>query len=155
MQTLYWHPVTGFTPNGSAPIGAIGFLGDDAVCVVSFFDDRDGNKDGKVSVGERLASMLSPLSLKNSAVVEVAMNARFDMDVLSRDPSFNQMAMKMYLNFARGLIVDGIYATYFGRGVKIGAGQLAVTLTSDRIKQIVIRKGFEKAVETAFKEAMK
>lgn len=155
MAKVSWHVVSGLTANGTAPIGALGFIGNDVACVVSFFDDADGNKDGKVSWGERIAFKISPLSLKNKSVVEVAMQARYDIDVLSRDPSFHQMAMKMYLNFAQGLVVDGVYAVYFSRGIKAGAGALAVSLTSNKIKQFVIRKGFEKAVESAFKEAVK
>ncbi|MDD7972870.1 hypothetical protein [Roseinatronobacter alkalisoli] len=149
-DTISWHVVTGRTARGTEPIGAVGFIGNNAVIVISFFDDYDGNKDGRVSWGEWAAAKLSPLSLKNKSVVEVAMAGRYDVGILSRDPSFNQMAMQMFQNFASGLIADGIYAAYFARGVRMGAGAAAVMITNSKVKQFVIRKGFEKAVKEAF-----
>lgn len=135
------------------PSGAVGFIGNDAVMVIAFYDDRDGNADGEVSMGERIASAISPISIKNKAVTEVAMSARYNMDVLQRDASFQQMATKLYLNFARGLVLDGIYTVYFSRGVRMTGAGLAKRVTSDAIKGFVIRKGFEKAVKESFKAA--
>lgn len=131
-------------------IGAVGFLGNDAVAVTAFYDDADGNKDGKVSIGEWVASKISPIGIRGSAVVEVAMAARTDFDILMRDAGFAQMAMQMWLNFARGLIADGIYTAYFARGVSMAGKGIAMTVTSGTIKQLVIRKGFEKAAKEAF-----
>lgn len=148
---MEWVMVKKFGPN---PIGAIGFLGDDAVMVLAFYDDLDGNKDGKVSFGERVAGFISPIKVDGSAVVEVAMQARVDPDIIIRDPSFARMSAQMFANFAKGIILDGIYATYFARGVSaIGSG-VASSITSNLIKGFVIRKGFESAVKTAFKEAV-
>ena len=50
------------------------------------------------------------------------MAARFDMDVLERDPEFHSMAVNMWLNFARGLVKDGMYAAWFGTSVNMGCG---------------------------------
>ena len=44
-------------------IGAIGFIGDKASVVTAFYNDYDGNKDGKVSWAEWTVGKLSPLSL--------------------------------------------------------------------------------------------
>jgi hypothetical protein len=41
-------------------VAGLGFLNDEVVVVSSFFDDRDGNEDGKVSIPERVAFLLSP-----------------------------------------------------------------------------------------------
>lgn len=136
------------------PIGAVGFLNNEAVAVVAFFDDRDGNKDGKVSFGERVAAFLSPIKVEGSAVTEVAMQARVEMEVLSRDPGFGQMAANMFMNFARGLMLDGIYAVYFSRGVSMVGGGIAKQVTSGMVKEFVVKKGFETAVKEAFKAAV-
>lgn len=136
------------------PIGAVGFLGNEVVTVIAFYDDRDGNKDGKVSIGERIASMLSPISVEGSAVTEVAMQARVNMDVMMRDPGFGQVAMQMFLNFARGLVLDGIYAAYFKRGVSMTGKGVAKLVTDGMVKEFVIKKGFEKAVREAFDAAV-
>lgn len=138
---------------GDDPIGAIGFLGNDAVSIIAFYDDRDGNQDGKVSFAEKVASMLSPISIEGRSVTEVAMQARIDMDVLKRDASFANMAVQLYLNFARGLIIDGIYATYFARGIKMTGKGAAKLVTTGAVKELIVRKGFEKAVKEAFNTA--
>ncbi|MDF3416138.1 hypothetical protein HKX54_16320 [Sulfitobacter sp. M57] len=135
---------------GTEPIGAVGFIGKDAVSVVAFFDDRDGNSDGKISIGERLAAMLSPISIEGRNVVEVAMQARYDLDILQRDASFGNMASKMFLNFARGLVLDGVYAVYFARGVKMTGKGIAKYIGGGTVKEFAVRKGFEKAVKEAF-----
>ncbi len=136
------------------PIGAVGFLNNEAVAVIAFFDDKDGNKDGKVSFGEKVAAFLSPIKLDGSAVTEVAMQARVEMDVIMRDPGFNQMAMNLFMNFARGIILDGIYAVYFSRGVSMAGGGIAKQVTSGMVKEFVVKKGFETAVKEAFKAAV-
>ena len=138
---------------GDEPIGEIGFLGNDAVSVIAFYDDRDGNQDGTVSFAEKVASVLSPISIEGRSVTEVAMQARVDLDVLKRDASFANMAVQLYLNFARGLIIDGIYATYFARGVKMTGKGAAKLVTTGTVKELIVRKGFEKATKEAFNAA--
>lgn len=134
-------------------IGAIGFVENRAAVVASFYDDRDANKDGQVSWGEAAVSALSPVSLKGSAVTEVAMAARYDMRVLERDASFGEEAMRIYLHFAAGLVADGIYAAYFARGVKAAAGAVAGRITGNAIRQFAIRKGMGAAVKRAYEAA--
>ncbi|MCV0396837.1 MAG: hypothetical protein K5872_09495 [Rhizobiaceae bacterium] len=151
-EDLDWIVIRDFT---NREIGAIGFVGHKAAVVVSFYDDLDGNKDGKVSWGEWGAGKLSPISLDNKAVTEVAMAARTNLEVLERDASFGQMAMQLFTQFARGLMADGIYAVYFSRGVSSVAKPIAGRLTKDMVKQFVVRKGMEKAVKGAYDTAMK
>lgn len=146
---IEWIPIKKFKPE---PIGAIGFLDGKAAIVVSFFDDRDGNKDGEVSWGEWAASKL--WDVEGSATTEVAMQARVNMDVLERDVSFGQVAMKMFLNFAGGQIRQGVYTVYFSRGVKMAGGALAKSITSGMVKELVVRKGFEAAAKKAFEAAV-
>lgn len=45
-------------------IGAIDFIGRDALTVIAFHGDTDGSLDGNVGNTERLASKLSPVSVK-------------------------------------------------------------------------------------------
>ena len=138
----------------SKTIGAIGFVDGQALTVIAFFDDRDGNKDGNVSWGEWLASKVSPISIEGSAVVEVAMAAKFDPEVLSRDAGFAAMANSMFLNFATGLIKDGVYAAFFAPGVSMAGGGIAKMVTTGMVKEFVVKKGFEATVKKAFQEAV-
>ena len=133
--------------NGNKLIGAVGFIGDNAVVIAAFYEDADANKDGKVSTGEWIASKLM-FNLHGMAVAEVAMTARLDLDVIGRDPQFNSIATQIFLNFAKGLIAQGAYITYFSRGVSMTGSAVASTITSGMIKQLVIRKGFEAAVKS-------
>lgn len=150
-QGIEWVPVRKF---GNDPIGAVGFINNKAVVVVAFYDDRDGNQDGRVSTGEWVASKLSPIRLDGRAVTEVAMQARVDMEILRRDASFATTAAQMYMNFATGLIKDGIYAAYFRRGVTLSGKGIATHLTSSAVKGFAIRKGYETAVKKAFDAAV-
>jgi hypothetical protein len=152
MSQIEWIVIEGL---GNKQIGAIGFIGRQAVVVASFYEDFDGNQDGKVSWGEWIVGKASPLGIKGKAVVEVAMAARYDMRVLERDPSFQQEAAQMFLKFAQGLVADGLYAVYFSRGVGAIAKPIAGRITSDIVKQFVIRKGMEKTVKALYDQAAK
>lgn len=135
------------------PIGAIGFIGNQAAIVTAFYDDRDGNKDGEVSIGERVVSMISPISIEGSAVVEVAMAARTDMDIVMRDAGFAQEAAQMFVHFAAGLVADGVYAAYFSRGIKMASAAVAKQIGGGMVREFVIRKGMEKAVKELYEAA--
>jgi hypothetical protein len=144
---LEWIAITKF---GSSPIGAIGFLEGKAVAIAAFYDDRDGNKDGKVDWPERIVGWISPIKLDRAVVTEVAMQARVDLTVLERDPTFPQVAADLFVNFAANLIKQGVYQVYFARGVGMAGSALATRITSNMVKQLVIRKGFEAAAKKAF-----
>lgn len=131
-------------------IGMVGFLGNDAVAIAAFYDGRDANKDGKVSWAEWGVAKVSPINLSGTAVAEVAMAGRADMRIYERDPSYQQMSANIYTSFAAGLVMDGVWAVYFKPGVSAIASGAAKRITSSMIKQMVIRKGFEKAAKTAF-----
>lgn len=146
-QKFDWVLVRG---HGNRDIGAIGFIGNDAVAIAAFYDDRDGNHDGKVSMTERVVSAISPLGLDGRAVTQVAMQARVDADIVMRNSSIGQMASRIFVDFAGNLIRDGIWTVYFRPGVKMAGQGVAKIVTDNMIKQIVIRKGFEKAAREAF-----
>lgn len=151
MSKIEWIIIEGPTDAGKAPIGAVGFVNNKAATVVSFFDDRDGNKDGNVSWGEWLADKISPISAKGITVVEVSQIAKYDRRIWNRDPSFQQMAINLFRDFTRRLVLDGVYAVYVSKGVEMGAAGVARRITSNAIKQFAIRKGMESAVEKALK----
>lgn len=138
-MTIEWIEITKF---GNAPIGAIGFIDNKAAIVTAYHDDLDGNEDGKAGLGE------------GSAMVEVAMQARVEMEVIMKDASFQNMATKLYINFTRGLVIDGIYAAYFARGVTMGAKGVCKIAVAGTIKQFAVRKGLEAAVHDAFNASM-
>lgn len=146
-QDFDWIVVSDFT---GKQIGMVGFLGNDAVAIATFYDARDANKDGKVSWGEWGAAKLSPIGLGNMAVAEVAMAGRSEMRITQRDPSYMQMSAQIYTSFAAGMVMDGIWTAYFRPGVKAVAGGVAKTVTNSMIKQMIIRKGFEAAAKSAF-----
>lgn len=135
---------------GKDPIGAVGFLGDDVAVIAAFYDDRDGDKDGKVGLGERIAGFVSPISLEGRAVAEVAMQAQYTTDVMLRSADIRTIANTLFLNFARTAVADGIYAVYFRPGVKMMGKGAAKMITGSAIKQIMVRKGFEAAAKKAF-----
>ena len=150
-ETLDWYVVK--DSNGK-PLGALGFIDDSVAVITSFYDDRDANRDGRVSIPERVVSLISPLGTKGMAVMEVAMAARFDMAVLERDPDFHNVAIHMWLNFSRNLVIDGAYAAWFSLGVKQAAGAIAKSLTGNVVKQFVIKKGMESSVKYAVKKSL-
>lgn len=141
MSKIEWIGITKF---GTNPIGAVGFIGDDIVSIIAFYDDNDGNMDGKVSIGERIAGLWPT---KGRAVVEVAMQARADPNIVLRDSSIQRIATNLFMSFAKGLIADGIYKAYFAPGIQMLGGTVAGLITSSMVKQFVIRKGFEAAVK--------
>ncbi|MDB5513161.1 MAG: hypothetical protein JWR08_2644 [Enterovirga sp.] len=81
------------------------------------------------------------------------MQARYDTDIIMRDPGFNQMAVNIFLSFAGGLVADGFYAAYFSRAIGGLAGGAARGVTSNVVKQFAIRKGMESVVRQAYRSA--
>lgn len=128
------------------PIGAIGFKDRTAFVIVSFYDSNDANKDGKVSLAERF----TPFTLKKKGITEVAMYAKHNTEILMRDPSFAQAANNLFINFAVNVTRDAVYRHYFQPGVRMVGGNLAQIITTNQIKQMVIKKGFEKLADRVF-----
>ena len=131
-------------------IGLVGFLGDDAVAIASFFDSRDADKDGKVGVAERVVSALSPVSLDGRAVAEVAMQGRANPLIVERDTGFRSMSANIFASFGASMAVDAVWGGYFKRGVSATGTGMAKAITGNMVKQMVIRKGFERAAREAF-----
>jgi hypothetical protein len=151
-DNLDWVLVKGATDR---TIGAIGFVGDTAAVAVAFFDDKDANQDGTISLGERIVAIISPIRITGKAVTEVVMAARGDPDIMLRDPSYRIEAAKLFLDFATGLVFDGLYAVYFSRGVRHLATGVAASAASGLVKQYVIRKGMEASVKALYNQAIR
>lgn len=151
MDEIQWVVIEDIT---GREIGAVGFINRKATVVVAFYADRDANYDGKVSGWEGFVASLPFCGVENKAVTEVAMAARHDPKVLKLDPSFNDMAMDMFFDFTRELLADGLYAAYFSGKVASLTKGIARRVTSDTVKQFVIRKGMEKAVKQAYDRSL-
>lgn len=147
MDELDWVLIPGV---GGQPIGAVGFVGDQAAVVVAFFDDIDGNKDGTVDWAEWLASKISPLHLNGSAVVEVAMAARLMAEVITRDGGFYQWAGETFTQFAGGLVIDAAYVAYFSLAVRALSGGVAGAIGGGLVREYVIRRGMEAAIHRCY-----
>ena len=150
MSELDWMIVRG---HGNKGIGAVGFIGDEAVIITAFFDDKDGNMDGKVSIGERIgASFLG--GLKGKALATVGMQARADPDILMRDTNVYSMGAKLFVNFAQKMAKEGLYAAYFRMPISMGSGAAAKMIVSGTIKQFAVKKTAEAAVGKAIRSSM-
>jgi hypothetical protein len=136
-------------------IGALGFYGDRVAVVTAFYDDADANEDGKVSIGERIVSLISPISLKGREVTTVAMAARNDPGIISRDQSFYTEAARMFVAFATNLTFDGFYAVYFSRAIGQISSTVAAGAVDGLVKQFVVRKGIESIVKRLYDSAVK
>lgn len=134
-------------------IGAIGFVDNKLAVIVSFYADKDANYDGKVSLGERIGGSL--FSLDGRATVEVISNAYADPDIAMIDPEGIHAARgESITRFASGMIIDGIYISYFKFGVSQFCGAVASSLVRGTATRFVVKKGMEGAVKRAYKEAM-
>ncbi|SEH58262.1 hypothetical protein [Paracoccus alkenifer] len=134
-------------------IGVVGFIGDDAVAIGAFFDGRDADKDGRVSVTERVVAAVAPFGLDGSAIAEVAMQGRHNPLIVERDPSFHRMSANIFAGFAANMAVDAVWSVYFKRGVRAAGTGVAKVVTDNMVKQMVIRKGFERVAREGFDRA--
>ncbi|MBU4529871.1 MAG: hypothetical protein KUA43_02865 [Hoeflea sp.] len=148
--SIEWIAVKSFKP---APLGAVGFLDNKAVVIAAFYDDADANQDGKIEgFGERVAAMIG---LKGRVIADIAMEARVNPDIVRRDANFAQEAPRIWLSFAKGLLIQGVYQAYFARGVGMVGNGVAKKITGGMVKQLVVRKGFETVVRNAFMAAVR
>ena len=134
-------------------IGMVGFIAGDAVAIASLFDGRDADKDGRVSMVERVVWAVSPFSLDGAAIAEVAMQGRHNPLITDRDPSFFRMSANIFASFAGNMAVDAVWSVYFKRGVRAAGTGVATVISDNMVKQLVIRKGFERLAREGFDKA--
>ena len=151
MSEIDWMPVKN---NANKVIGAVGFIGDEAVIIASLFDDRDLDQDGKVSFGEKVKSLIPLIGSDGAALAEVGKYAAHDMDLMMRDTQIRAFGYKQFTAYANNLIREGIYITYFQRPISIGSGTLASHVTTGVIKQIAVKQTAKAAVGKAMKSAL-
>jgi hypothetical protein len=151
-DTVDWMIIKGLA---NREIGALGFINNRVAIIAAFYDDRDGNMDGVVSWTEAIAAVIFPISIKNSAVMTVAIQAQVDDDVYSRDPDFKIVVDHMFQNFALGLIADGVYAVYFGQAISSLIKPIAGRIARNVIVQYAIRKGMEATVKRLYDSGVK
>lgn len=137
-----------------SPIGQIGFLGNKAVIIVSYYDEYDTDKNGSVGLGEWLAGAIFDAAglLKNEQFTKVAMTARLNPKVLSIDSGFYQKANNIYLSFAAGSAISGVYEVYLSQAVASAASLVGRRIIGNSLtRKYLIEKGAEKAVEVPLK----
>jgi hypothetical protein len=139
--------------SGPYKIGAVGFLGNTAAVVVSFYDDRDFDHSGKVSFGEKVGSFLyslTPLPKPMGGMSQVMYLASFNPDIINRDLDFARDAQMNYWSEIESRVTSAYYALYIGNQVSEIAGAIAGRVASNVVAKYVIRKGLESAVKAAF-----
>jgi len=132
-------------------IGALGFIDNKIAIVATFYEDKDWDHDGKVSLKEKFGSVFG---LKGKAVAEVLTQAMSDPDLLIKDPSLRQMHGNAIVQFASGMIKEGMYIIFFKRAIGQSCGVLAGSLASSSAARFIIRKGMEQAVKKAYMESI-
>jgi hypothetical protein len=152
-ETIDWYVVRDRYRNNT-PIGVLGFLDDEVVIIHAFHDDRDLNKDGKVSVAEFAFRFVNFTHAKGKAVADVATAAMWDENVYLRDASFQSMAMKEFLKVTRTAVLNGAMTAWLGLSMKMAAGAVAAQVGSGMVGSFVIKKGMETAVKTALKKSV-
>lgn len=129
------------------PIGALGYIDNKIAVVSTFYDDKDLDNDGEISLAERFFSLFS---MRGRALAEVLSQAKADPDIFMRDPSLQQLQGEAIVNFASGMIMEGIYISYFKMGVSQASSAVAGSLVSGTATRFVVRKGMEATVKRAY-----
>ena len=140
--------------SGGKPVGAGAMVGGKIVAVVSFYDDLDGDMNGKVDWDEWLADCVNPFNLDGRMVTKAALIIANETAVEKGDDEFHREAKRMLVHQAAGLATDGIFAVYFSRGVSMASKGLAKLVTQNMVKEFALRKGMEKVAKEAFDAAV-
>lgn len=137
-----------------SPIGQIGFLDNKAVIIVSYYDEYDRDRDGEVGWKEWFFSFSDTVGmLKNEQFTKVAMTARVNPKVLSIDKEFHQKANNIYLSFASGLLIAGVYEVYLSQAVASAASLVGKRIIGNSLaRKFLIEKGAEQAVGEVLKK---
>lgn len=149
MVNLTWYPIK--EAYGSKIVGTAAFQGDDLIVVTSFYDDKDMNLDGEVSLLEKL----NPFGMGGKGLAMSFTGLKSNPDLWMKDPNaINSGWGRAFVKLGSGLIADGIYLVYFNQAVGKLSGVAASGITSNPIKNFVIKKGMEKLVKKAYEATM-
>jgi hypothetical protein len=151
-----WIEVIG---NTNVPIGAVAVHGNSVPIVVAYFDDLDGNRDGRVSMGEKVAGFLAKGvglggALSGSGVLAVVMAARHEPDIVVDTDFISGVFSQTYSEWSRRTILDAAYGVYFKPLMGLAAGQIAGNLTGNAIKAFAIKKGMEAVAAAIIKPVL-
>lgn len=149
-QKIHWI----LANQNNRPVGAGAMVGGKIVAVVSFYDDLDGDQNGKVDWDEWLVDCINPFNLDGRMVTKAALIVAKETAVERGDDEFHRAANKMLIHQAAGLATDGIFAVYFSRGVSMAGKGLAKLVTQNMVKEFALRKGMEKVAKEAFDAAV-
>ena len=146
--------------NINMPIGAVAVHGNSIPIVVAYFDDLDGNRDGRVSMGENVAGFFAKGvglggALSGSSVLAVVMAARTEPEIAVYTDFRRGVFAETYREWSRRTILDAAYGAYFKPLVGVAAGRIASNLTDSAIKAFAIKKGMEAVAAAILKPILK
>ena len=131
----------------SMKIGAIGFVGNRAAVIASFFKPNDYNRDGEVSILERLTGLIGPINAEGLGVVEIVQAAKCHEGVYTRDETFELMANRMALHFFSQVVVEGAFSAWLYRSLRAVDASIPALAAGASVKQMIIRKGMKPVVK--------
>lgn len=146
---------------GNKKIGCVGFIGDDPIAVLGFYDDYDANKDGTVSSLEWLAGKVFPVSLNGTNTLEVLARAREQATLMIASGASPERAANVSRMFARsfssigiGMVLDGVFRAYIAPGISMSGQAIGQHIGANMIKTFLIKKGMEATAKAAFEAAI-
>lgn len=146
---------------GNKKIGCVGFVGDEPVVVLGFYDDYDADKDGKVSKTEWVVGKIAPVSLVGTATLEVISRAREQAILAIADGGSQARASKLsamqgsqFRSVGLSMALDGIFKAYMAPGISMAGGAIGTHIGAGAIKTFMIKKGMEKTAKAAFDAAV-
>ncbi|QND53260.1 hypothetical protein HB779_16185 [Phyllobacterium sp. 628] len=131
------------------PLGAVGFIGGKFVTAAAFYDDKDLNEDGSVSIVERVQTMIA--SQKYRSLATVVTNAALMADEIPDLDPIIELDVTMTKRYFGAAVLDGMYAVYLSPGVGSIAKAVAGNLVAGAVKQYLVTKGMEAAVKQYFR----
>lgn len=132
-------------------IGAVGFIDDRLAVVSTFYPDRDWDHDGRVDLLERFGTMFT---MRGMALADVLTRAIEDPDIMLRDTSIRELHGRAVVQFASGMILEGLYCTYLRLSVRQASSILASSLVNGAAARFFVRKGMEQAVKQVYNTAI-
>lgn len=133
--------------NGSGPFALYAVQNNAVVAIVPLYDWRDFNTDHKISLKEMVGSKLGLISNMESGMI-VSIYRRIQENepnpYASHDAGVTTGTKLSQLGF--DMIKDGIKEVYVKPLVALAGGKWGLSSNSGAAKQLIVKKGLEKAV---------
>lgn len=156
MSNIVWFGVNDWISQKLTPVGAIGFVDREYYYIASYFSRYDTNRNGKVKTWEVAASKALMFGWgQNMNMASLISRAQRDAEIINYSDSFRRATAGHMLDYARSMALDASISLYLSSGVKMAGKGLAAGLTSNKIAELAIRKGFEKVATGAIRDALK